>query len=165
MNSARHFRRWCWVVGGLCAAACSSGLAQNTNGNLALSKAPTNLLLTWTGVGTVQSRSALNGVWSDLLEAASPLQVAATNGQQFFRLISRYSERASLPESNSELAIAELEGKVYLIGGYPASRVTVATVQVYDSAQDNWRLTTPLPTPLNHAMAASANGKIYLIGE
>jgi N-acetylneuraminic acid mutarotase len=72
--------------------------------------------------------------------------------------------RAPLLEPNSELALAELDGKLYLLGGYPASRVTTRTVQVYDIASDSWELGPPLPQPNNHGMAASVNGKVYLIG-
>ena len=67
-------------------------------------------------------------------------------------------------EPNSELALAELNGKLYLLGGYPASRQTARTVQVYDIASDRWELGPQLPLPNNHGMAASVNGKIYLIG-
>jgi N-acetylneuraminic acid mutarotase len=72
--------------------------------------------------------------------------------------------RASLIEPNSELALAELNGKLYLLGGYPATRQTARTVQVYDIASDAWELGPQLPLPNNHGMAASVNGKIYLIG-
>ena len=72
--------------------------------------------------------------------------------------------RAPLLEPNSELALAESNGKLYLLGGYPASRETVRTVQIYDIASDRWELGPPLPLPNNHGMAASVNGKIYLIG-
>ena len=72
--------------------------------------------------------------------------------------------RAPLLQPNSELAFAELNGKLYLMGGYPASRQTVRTVQVYDIASDVWELGPELPLPNNHGMAAGVNGKIYLIG-
>jgi N-acetylneuraminic acid mutarotase len=72
--------------------------------------------------------------------------------------------RAGLLEPNSELALAESDGKLYLLGGYPASRQTVRTVQIYDVAIDGWEFGPPLPQPNNHGMAASVNGKIYLIG-
>jgi N-acetylneuraminic acid mutarotase len=62
------------------------------------------------------------------------------------------------------MSVAELDGNIYVMGGYPSSRVTVRTVQVYDSAQNRWSLTTPLPIPLNHAMPAVANGRVYIIG-
>lgn len=72
--------------------------------------------------------------------------------------------RAGLLEANSELAFAEANGKLYLLGGYPANRVTARTVQVYDIATDRWEFGPPLPQPNNHGMAASVNGRIYLIG-
>ena len=72
--------------------------------------------------------------------------------------------RAALIEANSELALAESNRRLYLLGGYPASRQTVRVVQIYDIASDRWELGPPLPQPNNHGMAASVNGKIYLIG-
>ncbi len=72
--------------------------------------------------------------------------------------------RAGLIEPNSEMALAEANGKIYVLGGYPASRVTARTVQVYDIASDRWELGPPLPQPNNHGMAVGVNGKIYLIG-
>ena len=75
-----------------------------------------------------------------------------------------WDRRASLIEANSEMAVAELEGKIYVMGGYPSTRVSVRTVQVYDTSTDTWSLTTPLPRPINHPMASSVNGKLYFIG-
>jgi N-acetylneuraminic acid mutarotase len=72
--------------------------------------------------------------------------------------------RSGLIEPNSELALAESNGKLYLLGGYPSSRQTVRTVQIYDIANDRWQLGPQLPQLNNHGMAASVNGKIYLIG-
>ena len=72
--------------------------------------------------------------------------------------------KASLLANNSELAVAEAGGKLYLMGGYPPSRQTVRTVQVYDIAGDAWTFGPQLPQPNNHGMAASVNGKVYLIG-
>ena len=72
--------------------------------------------------------------------------------------------RAELLEANSEFAVAELDGKLYILGGYPASRVTVRTVQVYDIATDRWEFGPPLPQPINHGMAVAMGGKVYLIG-
>jgi N-acetylneuraminic acid mutarotase len=76
----------------------------------------------------------------------------------------QWSARAQLIEPNSELALAEANGKLYLLGGYPASRQTARTVQVYDIASDSWELGPPLPQPNNHGMAAGVNGRVYLIG-
>ena len=75
-----------------------------------------------------------------------------------------WSQRTPLIEANSELAFAELNGKLYLLGGYPANRQTARTVQVYDIASGSWQLGPPLPQPNNHGMAAGVNGRVYLIG-
>jgi hypothetical protein len=76
----------------------------------------------------------------------------------------QWGQRAALIEANSELALAEANGKIYLLGGYPANRQTARTVQVYDIASGSWQLGPPLPQPNNHGMAAGLNGRVYLIG-
>jgi len=45
-----------------------------------------------------------------------------------------WSLLATMPVANSEIAVAELAGRIYVIGGYPWDRKTVATVQMYDPA-------------------------------
>jgi hypothetical protein len=120
--------------------------------------------VSWNGLGSLQTSPDLSPSWTDVLEAASPHSVPLTSARQFFRVISHWGTRSQLLEANSEMAIAEWGGKIYLMGGYPASRVTVATVQVYDVASNTWALVKPLPTPLNHQMPAVVNGKVYCIG-
>jgi hypothetical protein len=75
-----------------------------------------------------------------------------------------WGTRAGLLVANSEFALAEANGRIYVLGGYPASRVSSRTVQIYDIATDSWQLGPQLPLPNNHGMAAAVNGKIYLIG-
>jgi len=75
-----------------------------------------------------------------------------------------WSARANLLEPNSEMSVAELDGRIYIVGGYPATRVSVPTVQVYDTATDSWSLGAPLPVALNHTVSAAVNGRLYVIG-
>ncbi|NQV56453.1 MAG: kelch-like protein [Rhodospirillales bacterium] len=75
-----------------------------------------------------------------------------------------WGKRAPLIEPNSEMAVALLDGKIYVVGGYPKTRLSVATVQVYDLKTDRWRLTTAYPTPINHASAVGLGGLLYVIG-
>ena len=78
-----------------------------------------------------------------------------------------WGTRANLLVNNSEFPLAEANGKLYVLGGYPPQmgpNRTSRTVQVYDIASNSWQLGPELPQPNNHGMAASVNGKIYLIG-
>jgi N-acetylneuraminic acid mutarotase len=78
--------------------------------------------------------------------------------------LGEWGARAQLLEANSEMAVGELAGKIYVLGGYPATRETKRTVQLYDPVDDRWELTTPMPIALNHNMSVSVGGKLYMIG-
>jgi len=71
---------------------------------------------------------------------------------------------APLPTSNSEIAIAQMNERIYVIGGYPSTRRFEATVQVYDAETNSWGFAPPLPQPLHHTMAAGVNDKVYVLG-
>lgn len=75
-----------------------------------------------------------------------------------------WGRRPDLLESNSEMSVAALDGKIYVLGGYPSDRFSVSTVQVYDTLTAGWQLASPLPVALNHTMAASVGGRLYVIG-
>jgi N-acetylneuraminic acid mutarotase len=105
----------------------------------------------------------------DVPDATAPLATSvpsrpAADGPAATPAASPWSTRAPLPVANSEIAVAELDGRIYVLGGYPSTRVVSNLVQVYTAATDSWELTTPLPVALHHAMTASANGRLYLIG-
>jgi N-acetylneuraminic acid mutarotase len=76
-----------------------------------------------------------------------------------------YATRAVLMERNSEFAMAALDGKVYVMGGYPSSpSATRPTLQIYDPATNMWKIGRPAPTPLHHPVLAGVNGKLYSLG-
>ena len=77
---------------------------------------------------------------------------------------SRWGRRADLLEANSEMSVAELDGQIYVLGGYPYTRISTTVVQVYDPVTDQWRRSVPLPVALNHTMSVSVNGVLYVIG-
>jgi uncharacterized protein (TIGR03437 family) len=79
-------------------------------------------------------------------------------------LAGQWDARGRLLQANSEMAVAALDGKIYVLGGYPSTRQTQSTVQVYDPAADSWELAPPMPIPLNHNMAAAVGGRLYMIG-
>jgi hypothetical protein len=75
-----------------------------------------------------------------------------------------YAERAPLLAPNSEMAVTTAAGKIYVLGGYPASRDVQTTVQVYDPATDTWRLAAPMPVPTHHPVAVGLGDRIYSLG-
>jgi N-acetylneuraminic acid mutarotase len=76
----------------------------------------------------------------------------------------QWGQKAPLIEPNSEFTLASTGGKIYVLGGYPAGRVSVKTVQVYDIASDQWSRGPDLPEVNNHGIAAAHDGVIYLFG-
>ena len=87
--------------------------------------------------------------------------VVLTAGDNTFDVIlapvdrGEWGSRAGLLAANSEFALAESDGKLYVLGGYPASRQTVRTVQVYTIASDTWQLGPDLPQPNNHEIGSA----------
>lgn len=76
----------------------------------------------------------------------------------------QWSQKAPLIEANSEFTLASTGGKIYVLGGYPAGRVSVKTVQIYDIAADRWTRGPDLPEVNNHGIAAAHDGVVYLFG-
>jgi N-acetylneuraminic acid mutarotase len=89
---------------------------------------------------------------------------AAATGSTPPQTGSPWSTRAELLVANSEIAVADLAGKIYVIGGYPSSRVVTNAVQVYTAATNSWAMAAPMPVALHHTMAAGVGGKLYVIG-
>ena len=75
-----------------------------------------------------------------------------------------WEERAPMLTPRSEQSIAELNGRIYAMGGYSGERIASDVVQVYDSRTDSWSYGPSLPGPMHHTMAAAADGRLYIIG-
>ncbi|MDQ3842013.1 MAG: galactose oxidase, partial [Actinomycetota bacterium] len=62
------------------------------------------------------------------------------------------------------MAVAELDGKVYVLGGYTGETTSSTLNRVYDPSTDAWKELAPMPRGLDHVGAAGYDGKIYAIG-
>lgn len=82
---------------------------------------------------------------------------------------------APMPTKRGAAAAAEVDGKIYVIGGTttPSGVATltptspqsvVGTVEEYDVKTNSWRTRAAMPTPRNHHAVGVVNGKIYAIG-
>lgn len=98
--------------------------------------------------------------WLGLGTCALVIGLAGGSAQQ----LGTWESRAPLTVPRGEVAVAEVLGKIYVIGGFDGDRRSSAVVEVYDPTTDRWTQTASLPRGLNHTMAAGANGKLYVIG-
>lgn len=65
-----------------------------------------------------------------------------------------------MPTKRTELAVAELGGKVYVAGGFGGT----STFEAYDPAADRWERLADLPEPREHPSLGALEGRIYMTG-
>ncbi|HYG46592.1 MAG TPA: kelch repeat-containing protein [Allosphingosinicella sp.] len=75
-----------------------------------------------------------------------------------------WSMGAAMPLPRSEHSIAEVDGRIWVLGGYPPGRLPSNLVQIYDPATSRWSLGPKLPQPIHHTHVAAVGGKVYVIG-
>ena len=71
-----------------------------------------------------------------------------------------WSAGAPMPSARAEIAVAELGGKIYVVGAFTGER----ELEIYDTSANRWSRGAPLPHSVHHPAAAAVNGKIYAIG-
>jgi N-acetylneuraminic acid mutarotase len=74
-----------------------------------------------------------------------------------------WSEVSPLPGPLFAYAIAAVEGKLYLFGGWDGTRYLDA-VFIYDPATDTWTTGTPMGEARGFRAAAVAAGRVYVVG-
>jgi kelch-like protein 17 (actinfilin)/kelch-like protein 20 len=73
--------------------------------------------------------------------------------------------KAGMANDRNALAAAVVGGKVYAIGGWSSSAMTVtAAVESYDPATDVWAPVAPLPSARQALAAAVVDGEVYVFG-
>jgi uncharacterized repeat protein (TIGR01451 family) len=115
----------------------------------------------------------------DLPHAAAEMAVAAAGGKlyafggtasggvvlssnlEYDPITQSWTERAPMPSGPREAAsAAELGGKIYVAGGWPALR----TFEGYDPTTDSWMSLAPMPTGRQSPSLVAADGYLYAIG-
>ena len=80
----------------------------------------------------------------------------------------RWTSRTSMPVGLHHAGIGVTGGKVYVIGGYTQSGLSVwqpiGTVYAYDPDTDTWAEREPMPTPRGALSVSEHEGKLYAIG-
>jgi N-acetylneuraminic acid mutarotase len=72
----------------------------------------------------------------------------------------RWTSGAPMPSARTEIAVGEVIGKIYVVGGFRGER----ELEIYDPSTDRWSRGNAIPRALHHAAAVGLNGKLYVIG-
>jgi N-acetylneuraminic acid mutarotase len=99
----------------------------------------------------------------ELLEAWNP-RVSAGPPPGAFPEFDGWSMGTAMPLPRSEHAVAEFNGRIWVLGGYPPGRLPSNLVQIYDPATGRWTLGPTLPEPIHHTHVAAVGGRIYVLG-
>ncbi|MEA3015631.1 MAG: hypothetical protein QOI38_353 [Sphingomonadales bacterium] len=99
----------------------------------------------------------------ELVEAWNPRVSGGPPGAAFPEF-EGWSMGLAMPLPRSEHAVAEFDGRVWVLGGYPPGRLPSNLVQVYDPAANRWTLGPSLPQPIHHTHVAAVGGRLYVIG-
>ena len=75
-----------------------------------------------------------------------------------------WSQGATLSTPRPEITASNIGDDIYVIGGLDKSGETLDVVEVYNVKNNSWKSVAPVPQELNHAAAASYDGKIYVVG-
>jgi len=72
-----------------------------------------------------------------------------------------WSSLSPMPTPRSEVAVAQLGGKVYVLGGFGAG---ANANEEYDPQSDTWAKRAPIPRGVDHGAAVALDGKLYFLG-
>jgi N-acetylneuraminic acid mutarotase len=76
-----------------------------------------------------------------------------------------WMEGEAMPNARTEVTAANLDGQVYVIGGFTSDGKITDIVEMYNSTDNTWTQNIKsLPLPLHHASADIYGGQIYVIG-
>ena len=123
-------------------------------------KAPLPVGLHHVGIGVVGNRvHAIGGFKQSLMSVWKPVATVYV----YDPAQDAWTEASPMPTARGALAVAELGGMLYAIGGYDGDGNTPA-VEVYDPVHNSWTARAALPTPRDHLAAATVKERIYAIG-
>jgi N-acetylneuraminic acid mutarotase len=150
----------------------ASGSQQVTYGNSGT--APVTVSLSgedagYTAMGASTATSTARGAAPLVVKADTSLAPAAGSGtagaaaRQATPEAAPWTDVADYPEAIMDDAVANYDGKVYVIGG-SNGEYAVSDAYVYDPSSGSWSSIAPLPQALNAASADFVGGTLYVAG-
>jgi N-acetylneuraminic acid mutarotase len=75
-----------------------------------------------------------------------------------------WKQAAPLPLPRTEVTGARVGTEIIVVGGYLPDGRSSSRVDAYSPSRNRWRKLPDLPVAVNHAMAASYRGRLYVVG-
>jgi N-acetylneuraminic acid mutarotase len=75
-----------------------------------------------------------------------------------------WTSRAPMPTARGRLAVAEVNGVLYAVGGATATEAALATVEAYTAGNDRWTTKAPLPEARAHLNVGVIGNVLYAAG-
>ena len=107
----------------------------------------------------------------------TPGWVPLNNAWEYDPVADTWKALAPMPTKRGAAQAAEINGKIYVIGGgtlapgaekpyldFQTPQNSLNIVEEYDPKTNTWRTRSPMPTPRNHVAMGAINGKIYVAG-
>jgi N-acetylneuraminic acid mutarotase len=96
-------------------------------------------------------------------DAAGTTRVATT--EAYGPDVDAWVDLAAMPTPRDFVAVAALNGSIYVIGGRNAAGTAVPTMERYDISSNTWTTTlAPLPAATSASRAGTILGRIYITG-
>jgi N-acetylneuraminic acid mutarotase len=74
--------------------------------------------------------------------------------------VGQWTTGAPMLSARTEVAVAAVDGKVYVAGGFGGG----TALEIYHPQEDRWSRGAPVPQSVHHAAAVGTGGKLYLVG-
>lgn len=104
------------------------------------------------------------GRFRPILGGLFALSLAAASIAALAQAAPNWSPKGSLPYERAEIAVATVNGKIYVISGQSRGVDANRFTQEYDPATGMWRELALMPAVASHAGAVVLNGKIIVVG-
>ncbi|KAM7269554.1 hypothetical protein ACFE04_025051 [Oxalis oulophora] len=89
---------------------------------------------------------------------------ASSEVYQYVSSLNRWSKLANMNVARYDFACAEVNGKVYAVGGYGIDGDGLSCAEMYDPETEKWMLIESIRRPRYGCFAASFGGKLYIMG-
>uniref|UniRef100_A0A2P2J6A8 F-box domain-containing protein n=1 Tax=Rhizophora mucronata TaxID=61149 RepID=A0A2P2J6A8_RHIMU len=89
---------------------------------------------------------------------------ASADVYQYDSCLNSWSKLSNMNVARYDFACAEVNGKVYVVGGYGMDGDSLSSVEMYDPDTERWILIESLRRPRWGCFACSFGGKLYVMG-